>query len=261
MFAVICALEAELVHLRRLLDEPTQPATAGGRGVELGRLAGRAVLLARCGIGMVSAAAITEAVLGAFRPTVVLNYGCAGAHRRDLLPGDVVVADAVVAYDSVMVAPDGGERYWAMHYLADGEQQQIERLPIEQKLQAELVESAAAALGQLPPWPLELGWPAGHQSRAPRVVTGTVCSANRWNRSHPHIEVLVQRFQSCCEDMEAAAIGLGCASHRVPFLALKDISNNELLETTPVGAFDSVLSEVGRRAALVAVQWICAQPV
>ena len=254
MLALICALEAELVHLRRSLDAASTIVTVGAGTVEVATLDTQPVVLARCGIGMVSAAATTEAILNHFPVSGVINYGCAGAHRRDLLPGDIVIADSVVAYDSVMVEPDGSERYWAMHHLLAGQQQQVERLATSPWLCA--AARSIAQRGELTPpwWPAALGWPAAVAPRAPRITTGTVCSANRWNRSHAHIEDLVARFDSACEDMEAAAVALVCAGHCVPFLAVKDISNNELLATTTAADFDQVKAEIGRRAALVVAE-------
>ena len=56
---------------------------------------------------MVSAAAGTQHVIGRYAPRAILNYGCAGAHRADLLPGDVVVATDLVAYDNVRETSQG----------------------------------------------------------------------------------------------------------------------------------------------------------
>jgi len=50
--------------------------------------------------------------------------------------------------------------------------------------------------------------------------------------------------------MEAAAIAVTCSSHGVPFLTIKDISNNELLRTTDSALFDvETEGQLGRRAA------------
>lgn len=53
--------------------------------------------------------------------------------------------------------------------------------------------------------------------------------------------------------MEAAAIALGCAIHGVPFLAVKDIANKELLRPTTSGTALGVAcgDQLGKRAALV----------
>jgi nucleoside phosphorylase len=50
--------------------------------------------------------------------------------------------------------------------------------------------------------------------------------------------------------MEAAAIALICASHDVPFLAVKDISNNEILQKTDGQRLPiATAGQLGRRAA------------
>ena len=51
--------------------------------------------------------------------------------------------------------------------------------------------------------------------------------------------------------MEAAAIALTCASHDVPFLTIKDVSNNELQLLTDSGASltRTAAGQLGRRAA------------
>jgi nucleoside phosphorylase len=50
--------------------------------------------------------------------------------------------------------------------------------------------------------------------------------------------------------MEAGALALGCASHHLPFLTVKDITNNQLLRATDGGADFLALyrSQLGRRA-------------
>ena len=70
------------------------------------------------------------------------------------------------------------------------------------------------------------------------------------------IATLVERHDSLCEDMEAAAIGLVCTAAGVPFVSIKDISNNELRRATEATArgwpsLDDLAPELGRRAALV----------
>lgn len=248
---VVCALEEELCHLRAAL-----PAGRGewhaGRFYELTALGARTIVLTRCGIGMLSAAAVTEGAIGRWGPGIVLNYGCTGAHRDDLLPGDIVVGERAVAYDSVKVAPDGGEEFKPMYYLRAGEQERAEYFPADPAL-LDLARRAVARLeGRHEPWPPTSGWPTSVSHREPRVAFGTVASADRWNRSPERIASLVARHGSHCEDMEAGAIALVCASHDLPFLTIKDISNNELLRVTAADDFDlETAGQLGKRAAVV----------
>lgn len=249
--AVICALEEELCHLRALL-----PTGAGewqaGRFYEVTELHGCRIILVRCGIGMLGAAAATEGVIGRWEPDSVLNYGCTGAHRADLLPGDIVVGARAVAYDSVKVAPDGREDFKPMFYLRRNEQERADYFAADPALLAAARRAVKRLADRHEPWPPASGWPEQVPHRAPRVAYGTIASADRWNRAAERIAAIVARHDTHCEDMEAAAIALVCASHAVPFLSVKDISNNELLRLTDADDFDSETSgQLGKRAAVV----------
>jgi adenosylhomocysteine nucleosidase len=250
--AVICALADELDHLRAALP-PGREVWRGNRCIWQTELGGLPVVLALCGLGMTSAAAVAEAVIGQCAPSAVLNFGCAGAHRRELLPGDVVIGARVVAYDSTTQEPDGSEAFLGMRYLRHGVQERALFLPADSGLLARAARVASALEGQHEPWPADLEWPADVPHRAPVSVVGTVASADRWNRSPARIEGLVRLHDSHCEDMEAGALALVCASHDVPFLTVKDISNNELLRATDGGADFLALyrNQLGRRANAV----------
>src|SRR5689334_12894649 len=104
--AVICAIPDELVHLREALP-PGQEEWRGNRCVWHTELDGEPVLLALCGIGMMAAAAVAESVICRYQPAAVLNFGCTGAHRADLLPGDMVIGERVVAYQNIIEGQDG----------------------------------------------------------------------------------------------------------------------------------------------------------
>jgi adenosylhomocysteine nucleosidase len=250
--AVVCALADELDHLRSALP-PGREVWRGNRCTWQAELDGLPIVLALCGLGMTSAAAVAEAVIGQYAPAAVLNFGCTGAHRRELLPGDLVIGARVVAYDSTTQEPDGSEAFLGMRYVCRGVQERALFLPADSDLLARAVGVAAALEGRHEPWPCDLDWPADVPHRAPVSIVGTVASADRWNRSPVRIEALVRLHDSHCEDMEAGALALVCASHDVPFLSVKDISNNELLRATDGGADFLALyrSQLGRRAGAV----------
>jgi nucleoside phosphorylase len=94
-----------------------------------------------------------------------------------------------------------------------------------------------------------VGWPEAIPHRNPQIVAGTIGTSDRWTRSPTRIAQLAALFQSDCEEMEAAAIALTCLTHDVPFLAVKDISNNELLRTTDHLFETETTGQLGRRAA------------
>src|SRR5215211_2560356 len=167
--AVICALADELAHLRDALP-PGREEWRGNRCVWHTELDGQPIVLALCGIGMLSAAAVTESIIGHYRPAAILNFGCTGAHRRDLLPGDMVIGARVVAYDSVTQDADGSEAFLGMRYFRRGVQEKALFLPADPALLERAVRVAAAFEGQHEPWPLEVEWPEAVPHRAPVLV-------------------------------------------------------------------------------------------
>src|SRR5438093_6875331 len=85
----------------------------------------------------------------------------------------------------------------------------------------------------------------------PSVHTGAIASADVWTQSPARLDLLHGRYGALCEDMEAAAVAQVCALHSVPFLTIKDISNNEFhIVTDIIGGFTNFpKAEAGRRAA------------
>ncbi|HET7036510.1 MAG TPA: hypothetical protein VFI42_12580 [Thermomicrobiaceae bacterium] len=242
--AIVCAMSTELRHALEAAAIAGE-RRAGPWTIDSGRIDGRAVLLVRSGIGMVNAAAALSALLALERPAAVLNYGCAGAHRADLLPGDVVVGESLVAPQSLTVLPGGEERYTGIFCAHGPDARPVEMIDTERAL---LDAVTRAAQGWQPePWP-----GAATGSRRPAVQRGIVASADCWTQHAPRIEALNQRHGSLCEDMEAAALAQVCALWQIPFLTVKDISNNELLAVTELDevmpSLEPHLDELGRRA-------------
>jgi nucleoside phosphorylase len=113
--AIVVAMDVELSHL---LDRVTVDSEQVDRiwKDQFATIAGLPVVMTKCGIGIVSAAAATERVINKHQPSAVLNFGCAGAHRRDIMPGDVIIGDRVVHHNRVHILASGEERYMGFGY-------------------------------------------------------------------------------------------------------------------------------------------------
>lgn len=213
------------------------------------------VVAVTSGIGMANAAAGTEFLIQTERPDIIMNFGCAGAHRRDLVPGDVIIASEVINHALMQILPDGSERYIGYITETEGAHQH----GLELKPDPALVELAQlAAAGNPPePWPQDLFWPPSVPYRLPNVYLGPVVSADTWTQAHSRLDLLHDRHGSLCEEMEAAAIGRIAGMHDVPFLSIKDISNNEYLRESDIAQYtDFPVAEVGKRAAALLAQTI-----
>jgi adenosylhomocysteine nucleosidase len=239
-------MESEAVHLRRRLADAREERLVRWRRTR-GRIAGRPVDVVVSGIGLVNAAATISALCALERPRAIVNYGCSGAHREDLGPGDVVLGERVVHFSAQIVLPTGERKYMGFDYHVEDVRTQAEWIAADPEL-LETARRAAASL-ELPRWP-------GLDDR-PRVWSGTIASADVWTQHGESIRTLHDLHGSLCEDMEAAAIAQVAAIHGVPFLAVKDISNNELrVVTAGTGergwpSLDTVEGELGLRAARV----------
>lgn len=247
--AVIVAMQAELQHLTRHLTPVSETASGPWRDQTMS-YQGLPLQILYCGVGMVNAAAAAEHVCDHFHPRAVLNFGCTGAHRRDLLPGDVVIGSATLNHGAFHILPDGALFYPAGTQVT-GEVFDQNLIPCD----PHLVALAQAESADYVPdaWPLALGWPEGAPARTGKIDTGIVASADIWTQLLERIDRIHLEHGTLCEDMEAAAINRVCSRYEVPFLTVKDISNNEYHVISEIAGDIEVLpaEEIGRRAAQV----------
>lgn len=256
---VIVAMESERVHLDALLPGitrhdhgiwPTWTADVGDLPV----------VVIECGIGMVSAAAAAEHAITAWKPRAILNYGCTGAHSRELFPGDVVIGTDLIHQGRMRFAPDGQIIPLDVPFTVPGEAEPRTGLACDPALVA-LAREVASAVA-LPAWPAGYRLAAQPESREPQVRVGPVASADVWVQDPTRLDAIHERTGSLCEDMEAAAIGQVATLHGVPFLAVKDISNSEFYVASVFDESSSALpvAEVGKRAALVIAETLRRMP-
>jgi adenosylhomocysteine nucleosidase len=244
--AVVCAMESEARHLRERLTGAQELGLSRWRRTR-GTLGNVTVDVVVSGIGMVNAAAATATLCALDPPATLFNYGCSGAHRADLEAGDVVIADHVVHFSAQIVLPDGQRQYMGFDYWLDNTRVQTDTIPADPGLLD--LSQRMAGRTMLPNWP--------GVGQAPRVFTGVVASADVWTQHGESIVTLHDLHGSLCEEMEAAAIAQVAAIHGIPFLAVKDISNNELQKASLAAeglrwpSLEDHVDQLGLRAALV----------
>ena len=246
-FGIVVAMDAELIHLLRAYPAKETTEVDGWvfHRLEIG---GREVVALRSGMGLINAAAGTERLIAEFHPSVVLNYGCSGAHRATIMPGDIVLVDRVVHHSALRILADGREVYSGFGYETGGEKMNDAELVTDPAWLAAAKKLAEAYAPE--PWPIQAGWPSHVSHRDPFIHVGPVASADIWTQSTARLDVLHARHGTLCEDMEAAAITQVAARHGLPFFSVKDISNNEYLNASDLDAFsDFPIEEVGKRAA------------
>lgn len=193
--ALIGAMDEEVDALRASLAD-ARHERVGPFDLHRGRLEGRPVVVARCGVGKVNAAALTQAILerGVGR---VLFTGVAGAIDPELRVGDVVVSTDAVQYDVDVTAlgyalaevPGSGIAWSA-----------------DPALIAAAVAAAAGLVGV-------------------RVRQGRVASADRFLADPEEAAALRRRFSASCVEMEGAAVAQICCAWGIPFVIVRSISD------------------------------------
>lgn len=239
--ALLGAMPVEIEMLRARLADATTRRIQGVEFVE-GTLAGRAVVVARVGVGKVNAAVTTTLLLEHYRPRGVVFTGVAGALDSTLAVGDVVLARGTAQHDLGTLGPAGMASWGAMPA------SDTTRNPVEFPGDTLLLRLARAAAGTPPP---DAGW----RVREGLVLTGDVFLANDSVRRD-----LRHRFPGALAvEMEGAAVAQVCWQlGRVPLLVVRSISDGAGADARE--SFDQFARRAATRSSALVARLVAALP-
>lgn len=98
MIGILCALDAEVSRLYELIGNAEIDEMYGYRFAS-GRLEGREVVVAKCGVGKVNAAVCAQTMIMKFAPELIINSGVAGSLSPELGICDIAVGSDIVQHD------------------------------------------------------------------------------------------------------------------------------------------------------------------
>ena len=189
--ALMYAMKAEIASL---LGEDAVPLETVA-GAEFYRI--RPNVTACCGgIGKVNAAMSAQLLIDRYHPDLVINAGVAGCFE-DLPIGTVVLARGFIQHDFDTSALDGPAYEGlvaTVNYIV---------FPTSSP------EKAVAAMDA-----------TGHPYR-----TGLVATGDWFASDSPRARHIAERFRPLLCDMEGGAVAHVCVRNRVPFMALKSVSD------------------------------------
>ena len=164
----------------------------GGLEFHCGKMGKHDVMVMQCGIGKVNAAMGTLMLVNNFAPNFVINSGVAGGADLSVNVMDVV-AGARVAYHDVWCGPES-------------ELGQVQGLPL-------YFEGASRLLNLLP--------------ERDGIHKGLICSGDQFIDKKEDVDRIKGNFpDALAVDMESGAIAQVCYLNKVPFLALRVISDS-----------------------------------
>lgn len=196
MIGIIGAMEKEINLLREKMEQMSEQKI-GVTCFYQGKLWGRDICLALCGIGKIHAALCAQAMILHFSPDCIINIGVAGALDARLDIGDVVIGAYGVQHDVDTTA--FGDPLGCIP--------EINR--VELPCDAQLIRAMEAA--------------AGEQGLA--CLTAGIATGDQFISALEKKQHLARHFGAAACDMEGAAIAQVCVEMQVPYGAYRAISD------------------------------------
>ena len=199
-------MDKELAQLRTLLGDARTESRHGMEFI-LGSVAGKEVVLQKCGIGKVNSAIGAGEMIDCYAPDVVVSSGVAGGADSRMSVGDVVVGTEYCYHDAYC----GDECAFG----------QIMGMPPVFKAGEGLADKALAAC-------------------APTAAHGGLIVSGEWFvDSKQKMRAILARFpKAVAVDMESCSIAQTCHVYGVPFVSFRIISDLPLCDEKASQYFD-----------------------
>lgn len=184
-----------------------------------GKLWNQNVVAVVCGIGKVNAAICTQILISEYKVDKAINVGVAGGIKKDIFPGDVVIATDLVQYD--------------MDTTAFGDQiGQIPRLDtFDFKCDKTLFDLAVKACDE---------------NESIKSSTGRIITGDQFVASVEKVHWMEKEFNASACEMEGGSIAHTCYLNNIPFVVIRSISDNanngahmDFTEFTTIGVKNS----------------------
>ncbi len=212
IIGVLGAMPSEVQGLAAAMTVETTGATAGFQ-YWTGELAGRRMVLARCGMGKVSAAMGVQRLIDEWHVGCIVVCGLAGGLAAGLHVGDIVIGESFVQYDM-----DASPIIARFEIPGVG----LTRLHADPALVATAEATArevAVELGRSMPSDSSLGTPGT------RVLRGLIATGDQFVKDEQKQAILTDFPDALCVEMEGGAIAQVCHLNQVPFVIVRVISD------------------------------------
>ncbi|MCR5635665.1 MAG: 5'-methylthioadenosine/adenosylhomocysteine nucleosidase [Clostridiales bacterium] len=225
MIGIIGAMSVEVDKLKSLIEDK-MISLWGGIEFASGKINGKSVVVAKCGIGKVFAAVCTQTMILKFSPDVIINTGVAGAVSSELHPGDVVVAKDTVQYDMDTTA--FGDPLGLISGL------DIVHIPCLGSASREIAEYA--------------------KEKGINTFYGTLACADRFLNDKSTKNMLKEKFNALACDMESGSINHVCYLNNTSCAVVRAISDTA--DGGSVDDYTRFLSESAQKAVEVVLEYI-----
>ena len=208
------AMDVETELLISSLGE-SKETVIGGYPFYEGFIDGKKIVVCRTYTGMENSAAATAIGIMTFKPDFIISQGTAGGHNPKLHKKDIVIGRRLINISSFQT-----RRYGA----GEGMHPENWSLKNWDLFEDSLQDPEVPALfsdEELVNLALSSDYKEG------QLHSGTISSSNNWNQELDRINLLVEKIDSDCEEMESFAATQIALRFKVPSITIRIISNSE----------------------------------
>lgn len=225
MIGIIGAMDVEVARLRSAMQD-ARIETVSGIDFHIGRIEGHEVALAKCGVGKVFAALCAQTLILKYGVRAILNSGVAGTLTPALHIGDVAVSAGCVQHDMDTTAV--GDPLGLISGI------NMVELPADKTIVDELSAACTAA---------------GVNFRVGLIATG-----DQFVHTSERRTAIASHFKAIAAEMEAGAIAQVCFVNRIPFAAIRVISD----EASGEAKIDYLqfVKQAAATSADIAMRWL-----
>ena len=197
MIGIIGAMRIEVETIKSLMEIEEKRTISGVEYVS-GKLHGKEIVVAVCGIGKVAAAMCAQTMILTYSPECIINTGVGGSLSNKLNICDIAISESLVQHDmdtSPLGDPVG---------LFSGIN--IINIPADEKV-VSLLEKAVESLGNI------------------KAVKGIIASGDQFIASGEKKKFITENFGAIVCEMEGASIAQVCYTNGVPFGVVRAVSD------------------------------------
>ena len=198
MLGIIGAMDVEVNSIKSELEN-VEIKNIAAMDFYKGTLAGKEVVVVKCGVGKVNAAICAQILVSVFGVSALVNTGVAGSLNNDINICDIVVSTSALEHD-MDVTPLG----YAKGVIPDMDQSEFKADENLIKLAKDSAEEAGLDV---------------------KIFEGKVVSGDQFISDKEKKKWLTDTFAGYCTEMEGAAIAQVCYFNHIPFLIVRAISD------------------------------------
>lgn len=167
------------------------------------------IIVSKTLIGTINATMATTIGIIKFKPNIVINQGIAGAHKKNLHIGDIILGEKCCNINSYkMPTKNEGEGSNPFEWELDKRAKEIKYAD------PKLINFFERRLNSI---------------TKNEIYKGTLGSGDVFNKEYDRIVWLTNTFDNLSEDMESIGTYSVCDKFNIPCIGIRIISNNELL--------------------------------